>query len=73
MKTKITIADQIYDLDELVGHVVASKIIGLAPRTVQNLGCSRKLITYKVGSRANRYLVSDLLAWREQRRVTIAA
>ena len=72
MKTNINIADQIYGLDELVDHKIASKIIGLSPRTVQNLGCSRKLITYKVGSRANRYLVRDLLAWCEQRRMSNA-
>jgi len=65
----ITISNAVIGLDELVDHYVASKITGLAPRTIQNLATARKLPCYKVGNRLNRYLVRELIEWCERRHV----
>lgn len=52
---------------ELVDYKIAAKILGLAPRTVQNLGVARILPVYKIGTRSNRYRIRELLEWVDAR------
>jgi hypothetical protein len=54
--------------DQIVDHKLGSLILGVAPRTLQNLGYSRKIPIYQMGRR-NLFLVSDLVDYSEQRRV----
>jgi len=66
----IRIGSEVIGLDELVDYKIAAKILGLSPRTVRDMGTGnrRVLPVYQVGSRANRFLVRDLIEWSEGRR-----
>lgn len=55
-------------VDELVDSNIASKVLGLSPRTVRDMGIKRVIPVYRIGSRTNRFLVSDLLEFCESRR-----
>jgi excisionase family DNA binding protein len=68
---QISIADKTYGYDERVDSHVASQIIGLSPRTIRDMATKRELPIYKVGSRAIRYRVSDLLEWVEGRKILV--
>ena len=70
MTEVICIGERKIGLDELVDHRLAARILGLAPRTVQDMGTGSKRVlpVYRIGSRTNRFLVRDLLEWSEQRR-----
>lgn len=71
MNRSISIADRTYGYDERVDSVVASQIVGLSPRTIRDMATKRELPIYKVGTRAIRYRVSDLLDWVEGRKILI--
>jgi len=66
--TFITIDDIHYGLDQLVDFRVASKVIGVAQRTMRDMGVKRVLPIYKIGIRTTRYKVSDLLEYRESKK-----
>jgi Helix-turn-helix domain len=71
MSTKISISNTEYGLDEMVSHDIAAKITGYAPRTIRNLATARKIPFYRISNRYNRYLVRELLEWRNKRKVQI--
>ncbi len=56
------------DGEELVDARVAARLLGLAYRTVQELAMKGKIPRYKIG-RANRFKVSDIIEYREARKV----
>lgn len=55
---------------EEVDPVVAAKIIGVKVNTLASWRCTKKEIIpfYKIGSKI-RYKISDLIAWKESKRV----
>ena len=65
----IYISDKVVGLDDLVDYKVAAKIIGLQPRTVQNMVADKKLPFYRYSKRCNRFLVRELISWCEDRKV----
>jgi len=65
----VCIANQVIGYDELINAEIASKIIGLSPRTIKDWGVAGKLPTYRIGRRANRFLVRDLVEWCEERKI----
>lgn len=67
----ITIADNVYGYDELVDATVASKIIGLAPRTIRNMVVRRDLPIYRISRNVTKYLVRDLIEWSENKRIDV--
>lgn len=71
MNRQVSIADRTYGYDERVDSTVASQIVGLSPRTIRDMATRRELPIYKVGSRAIRYRVSDLVEWVEQKKISI--
>jgi len=71
MNKKVNIADKYYGHDELVDSLVASRIIGFAPRTIRDMATKRILPIYKIGPKTIRYKVSDMLEWVEKRRIVI--
>ncbi len=56
------------DGEHLVDARVASKLLGLSVRTIGDLAMKGKIPRYKMGS-ANRFKVSDLIKYREARKV----
>lgn len=54
--------------DEAVDAKVAARLLGLSVRTVQDMAARRQLPVYKIG-RAVRFVVSELLEWRETKRL----
>ena len=65
----INIEDNNIGLDQLVNFKVAAKILGLAPRTIKDMGSKRVIPIYKIGVKTTRFLVRDLMKWAEERRV----
>lgn len=55
--------------DELVDSRLAAKILGLSDRTVRDMGVLRRIPIYKIGPRTTRFLVSDLLDYRDSRKI----
>ncbi|MBJ7278711.1 helix-turn-helix domain-containing protein [Marinobacter salarius] len=66
MTTMINLSE--LDGEELVDARVAARLLGLAYRTVQELAMKGKIPRYKIG-RANRFKVSDIIEYREARKV----
>jgi len=56
------------DGEELVDARVVGLLLGLSRRTVQDLAARGKIPRYKIG-RANRFKVSDIIEYREARKV----
>ncbi|CAE6497713.1 MAG: DNA-binding protein [Nitrosomonas sp. PRO4] len=56
---------------EEVDPVVAAQIIGVKVNTLASWRCTKKEIIpfYKIGSKV-RYKISDLIAWKESKRVS---
>lgn len=54
--------------EELVDARVVALLLGLSRRTVQDLAARGKIPRYKIG-RANRFKVSDIIEYREARKV----
>lgn len=54
--------------EELVDAKVVSLLLGLSRRTVQDLAARGEIPRYKIG-RANRFKVSDIIEYREARKV----
>lgn len=59
------------DGEELVDARVVALLLGLSRRTVQDLAARGKIPRYKIG-RANRFKVSDIIEYREARKVRCA-
>ncbi len=57
--------------EEEVDPVVAAHIIGVKVNTLASWRCTKKEIIpfYKIGSKV-RYKISDLIAWKESKRVS---
>ena len=56
------------DAEELVDARVAARLLGLSIRTVRDLAARRAIPLYKIG-RGNRFKVSDIIEYREARKV----
>jgi hypothetical protein len=54
--------------DQIVDHNLGALILGIAPRSLQNLGYNRQIPIYQMGRR-NRFLVADLIDYSEECRV----
>lgn len=54
--------------DEIVNATTASRIVGLAERTLRDYAVKRMLPIYKIGNR-NLFLVRDLLEFTETKRI----
>jgi len=66
MTTMINLSN--LDGEELVGAKVAAQLLGLSRRTVQDWAMKGLIPRYKIG-RANRFKVSDIIEYREARKV----
>ena len=71
MDKYINIENKSYGHDEQVDSDIASRIVGLSPRTIRDMATRRELPIYKVGSRTIRYRVSDLLKWVESKKISV--
>lgn len=56
------------DGEELVDARIAARLLGLSYRTIQALAMKGRIPRYKIG-RANRFKVSDIIEYREARKV----
>jgi excisionase family DNA binding protein len=56
-------------MESLVDAATVAEILGLSLRTVQDMAARRELPVYKI-RRCNRFLVREMLEWRDQRRVS---
>jgi|GEM_PF-4879325 len=56
------------DGEALVDASIVAQLLGLSKRTVQALAMKGKIPRYKIG-RANRFKVSDIIEYREARKV----
>ena len=54
--------------ESLIDAEIVAKLLGISVRTVRDLASKRLLPVYKIG-RANRFLVREILAWRDERKV----
>ncbi len=54
--------------EELVDARVVALLLGLSRRTVQDLAARGEIPRYKIG-RSNRFKVSDIIEYREARKV----
>lgn len=66
MTTMIKLSE--LDGEELVDARIAAQLLGLSYRTVQEMAARGKIPRYKIG-RANRFKVSDIIEYREARKV----
>lgn len=64
----VAIEDRLVGYDELVDAELASKIIGLSPRTIRDMAVRREIPVYRVSNNVTRYLVRDLVEWSEGKR-----
>lgn len=64
----LVINGETYSSHQYVDAVVASSLLGLSRRTIQDLAARRVLPVAKFG-RANRFLLKDLWEWAQKRRV----
>ncbi len=55
-------------MESLVDAVQVAEVLGLSVRTVRDMAARRELPVYKIGRR-NRFLVREILEWRDQRKV----
>ena len=67
----LAIGSRTVGYDELVDSETAGRIMGLASRTIRDMGTYRTLPVYKLGYKTNRFLVRDLVAYVEARRIDI--
>lgn len=66
MTTMINLSN--LDEEELVDAKVAAQLLGLSRRTVQDWAMKGLIPHYKIG-RVNRFKVSDIIEYREARKV----
>lgn len=64
----ITIDGTEYGTSQLVNCKIVAKLIGLSHRTVEGMATRRELPVRKIG-RLNRYCITDILTWCNERRV----
>lgn len=55
-------------MESLVDASKVAGMLGLSIRTVRDMAARRELPVYKIGRR-NRFLVREILEWRDQRKV----
>lgn len=55
-------------MESLVDASKVARMLGLSVRTVRDMAARRELPVYKIG-RCNRFLVREILEWREQKKV----
>lgn len=60
-----------YSRDDLVDFKVIALLLGLSPRTIQDMTSRRELPVYLFGLRKNRYRIGDIVEWREQRKYRV--
>lgn len=58
------------DMESLVNSRVVAELLGLSVRTIGDMAARRELPVYKIG-RSNRFLVKEILDWRDKRKVTL--
>lgn len=68
--TKIYLNGKEYCGDELVTCETVALMTGLSKRTIEDMASRRELPMYKLGKRANRYKVREIINWMEARRVS---
>ena len=61
----IAIGNDLIGYDELVDTNISSKITGLSKRSLIRISFTGELKRYKVGHRTIKFLVSDLVKWRD--------